>query len=244
MRIPVSISKGSESRQNQLLAALSETEYQRLVPNLELVSLPLNKVIYEPGEAIRYVYFPHQALVSLVSTMENGSTVEVGLVGNEGMVGLPVIWGGDTTTTRAFVQVADSGSRMKASLLKIEFDRGDQLQTLLLRYMQALHTQISQLAACNRLHMIEGRLARWLLSVHDRMQKDEFPLTHEFIGQMLGTRRAGVSEAAGVLSQGGMIRYTRGKITILDRPKLEATACECYGLVKSECTRLLSPECN
>jgi CRP-like cAMP-binding protein len=240
----VSISKGSESRQNQLLAALSETEYQRLVPNLELVSLPLHKVIYEPGELITHVYFPHQALVSLVSLMEDGSTVEVGLVGNEGMVGLPVIWGGDTTTTKAFVQIADSGSRMKASLLKIEFDRGDQLQTLLLRYMQALHTQISQLAACNRLHMIEGRLARWLLSVHDRMQKDEFPLTQEFIGQMLGTRRAGVSEAAGVLSQGGMIRYTRGKITILDRPKLEATACECYALVKSEFTRLLSPECN
>jgi CRP-like cAMP-binding protein len=240
----VSISKGSESRQNQLLAALPETEYQRLVPNLELVSLPLHKVIYEPGEPITHVYFPHQALVSLVSLMEDGSTVEVGLVGNEGMVGLPVIWGGDTTTTKAFVQIADSGSRMKASLLKIEFDRGDQLQTLLLRYMQALHTQISQLAACNRLHMIEGRLARWLLSVHDRMQKDEFPLTQEFIGQMLGTRRAGVSEAAGVLSQAGMIRYTRGKITILDRPKLEATACECYGLVKSEFTRLLSPECN
>jgi len=240
----VSISKGCEPRQNQLLAALSETEYQRLVPNLELVSLPLHKVIYEPGQPITHVYFPHQALVSLVSLMEDGSTVEVGLVGNEGMVGLPVIWGGDTTTTRAFVQIADSGSRMKASLLKIEFDRGDQLQTLLLRYMQALHTQISQLAACNRLHMIEGRLARWLLSVHDRMQKDEFPLTHEFIGQMLGTRRAGVSEAAGVLSQAGMIRYTRGKITILDRPKLEATACECYGLVKSEFTRLLSPECN
>ncbi len=240
----MSISKGSESRQNQLLAALSEIEYQRLVPNLELVSLPLHKVIYEPGEPITHVYFPHQALVSLVSLMEDGSTVEVGLVGNEGMVGLPVIWGGDTTTTKAFVQIADSGSRMKASLLKIEFDRGDQLQTLLLRYMQALHTQISQLAACNRLHMIEGRLARWLLSVHDRMQKDEFPLTHEFIGQMLGTRRAGVTEAAGVLSQGGMIRYTRGKITILDRPKLEATACECYGLVKSEFTRLLSPECN
>ena len=240
----MSISKGCESRQNQLLAALSEIEYQRLVPNLELVSLPLHKVIYEPGEPITHVYFPHQALVSLVSLMEDGSTVEVGLVGNEGMVGLPVIWGGDTTTTKAFVQIADSGSRMKASLLKIEFDRGDQLQTLLLRYMQALHTQISQLAACNRLHMIEGRLARWLLSVHDRMQKDEFPLTHEFIGQMLGTRRAGVTEAAGVLSQGGMIRYTRGKITILDRQKLEATACECYGLVKSECTRLLSPECN
>ncbi len=240
----MSISKGCEPRQNQLLAALSEIEYQRLVPNLELVSLPLRKVIYEPGELITHVYFPHQALVSLVSLMEDGSTVEVGLVGNEGMVGLPVIWGGDTTTTKAFVQIADSGSRMKASLLKIEFDRGDQLQTLLLRYMQALHTQISQLAACNRLHMIEGRLARWLLSVHDRMQKDEFPLTQEFIGQMLGTRRAGVSEAAGVLSQAGMIRYTRGKITILDRPKLEATACECYGLVKSEFTRLLSPECN
>lgn len=240
----MSISKGCEPRQNHLLAALSETEYQRLVPNLELVSLPLHKVIYEPGEPITHVYFPHQALVSLVSLMEDGSTVEVGLVGKEGMVGLPVIWGGDTTTTRAFVQVADSGTRMKASLLKIEFDRGDQLQTLLLRYMQALHTQVSQLAACNRLHMIERRLARWLLSVHDRMQKDEFPLTQESIGQMLGTRRAGVSEAAGVLSQAGIIRYTRGKITIIDRPKLEASACECYGLVKSECTRLLSLECN
>lgn len=237
----MSVSESPNLAENQLLAALPLSEYQRLVPNLEKVSLSLQQVIYEPGEPIRHVYFPHQAIVSLVSTMSDGSTVEVGLVGKEGMVGLPVIWGGSTTTTRAFVQMADSGIRMKASLLKTEFERGGQLQSLLLRYMQALHTQISQTAACNRLHMVEARLARWLLSVHDRMQTDSFPLTQEFISQMLGTRRAGVTEAAGVLSDAGMIRYTRGRITILNRKELEATTCECYGIVKGEFTRLLNP---
>ena len=192
--------------ENRLLAALPADEYQRLVPHLERVSLSLHQIIYEAGEPIIHVYFPHQAIVSLVSTMLNGSTAEVGVVGNEGMVGLPVIWGGNTTTTSAFVQVADGGMRMKSLWLLAEFNRGGALQRLLLRYMQALHTQVSQTAACNRLHSVEARLARWLLMVSDRMQSDQFELTQEFIAQMLGTRREGVTVAAGTLSKAAMIR--------------------------------------
>ncbi len=229
--------------ENRLLAALPDDEYQRLVPHLERVSLPREQVIYDPGEPIRHVYFPHQAIVSLVSTMLNGSTVEVGMVGNEGMVGTPVFLGGNSTTTRAFVQVAGSGIRMEATRLKAEFNRGGALQSLLLRYMQALHTQVSQTAACNRLHSVEARLARWLLMTSDRMQSDQFELTQEFIAQMLGTRREGVTVAAGTLSQSGMIRYTRGKITILERQNLEFTSCECYGVMKDEFARLLGTCC-
>ena len=225
--------------ENRLLAALPDDSYQRLVPHLERVSLERDQVIYEPGEPIRHVYFPHQAIVSLVSTMSDGSTVEVGVVGNEGMVGIPVVLGGNTTTTRAFVQVPDGGTRMEATRLNAEFNRGGPLQSLLLRYTQALHTQVSQTAACNRLHKVESRLARWLLSVSDRMQSDQFPLTQEFIAQMLGCRRPGVTEAAGTLSQAGMIRYTRGRITILNREDLAATSCECYGVIKDEYARLL-----
>lgn len=225
--------------ENRLLAALPAEDYQRLVPHLELVSLPLEKVIYEPGEPIKHVYFPHQAIVSLVSTMEDGSTVEVGLVGNDGMVGTPVFLGGNTTTNRAFVQLAGSGMRMEAIRLKAEFNRAGSLQSLLLRYTQALLTQVSQLAACNRAHTVEERLARWLLTVSDRVQSDQFPLTQEFISQMLGVRRSGVTVAAGTLSQAGMIRYTRGKITVLNREDLEATSCECYGTIKNELERLL-----
>ena len=165
------------------------------------------------------------------------------MVGNEGMVGLPVIWGGNTTTTSAFVQVADGGMRMKSLWLLAEFNRGGALQRLLLRYMQALHTQVSQTAACNRLHSVEARLARWLLMVSDRMQSDQFELTQEFIAQMLGTRREGVTVAAGTLSQAGMIRYTRGKITILERENLKLTSCECYGVIKDEFARLLGTGC-
>lgn len=225
--------------QNRLLAALPTEEYQRLVPYLELVSLPIHKVLYEPGEPIRHVYFPHKALVSLVSNMEDGSVVEVALVGNEGMVGIPVVLGSDTTTTKAFVQVANGGVRMETERFKVELKRGDALQSLLLQYTQALLTQTSQLVACNRLHTVEERLARWLLTVSDRMQSDQFLITQEFIGQMLGTRRSGVTVAAGTLSQAGMIRYTRGKITIVERESLESTSCECYQVVKNELTRLL-----
>ena len=225
--------------ENRLLAALPAEDYQRLVPHLELVSLSLEKVIYEPGEPITHVYFPHQAIVSLVSTMEDGSTVEVGVVGNDGMVGIPVFLGGNTTTNRAFVQLAGSGMRMEAIRLKAEFNRAGSLQSLLLRYTQALLTEVSQLAACNRAHRVEERLARWLLTVSDRVQSDQFPLTQEFISQMLGVRRSGVTVAAGILSQAGIIRYTRGKITVLNREDLEATSCECYGTIKNEFERLL-----
>ena len=235
----MSISKGCIKLENQLIAALPTSEYQRLIPHLERVTLPLQQVLYEECEPITHVYFPLQGIVSLVSTMEDGGTVEVGMVGNEGIVGMPVLWGGISTITRAFVQIPGFGMKIKGSLLKTEFDRGGALQTLLLRYTQALHTQVSQGAACFRLHTIEQRLARWLLTVHDRMDRDEFPLTQEFIAQMLGTRRAGVTLAANSLSQAGMIRYTRGRITILNRKELEATSCECYKTIQAEFTRLL-----
>ncbi len=225
--------------ENQILAALSAAEYQRLVPYLELVELEIKQVLYEVGEPITHVYFPHQAIVSLVSNLEDGSTVEAGIVSNDGMVGLPVIWGGNTTTTTAFVQVADGAIRMKAALLIAEFNRGSELQSLLLRYTQALFTQVTQTAVCNRVHTIEERLARWLLTVSDRMQSDKFPLTQEFIAQMLGCRRSGVTVAAGILSRAGIITYRRGNIAILNREHLEDASCECYSIIKNESTRLL-----
>lgn len=224
---------------NQLLAALPETEYQRLIPHLELVSLSRGQVLYDAGELIEHVYFFNQGLCSLVTFMENGTIVEVGLVGKEGMVGLPVCWGGKTTINQAMVQISGTAMRMKAEHLKIEFNRGDTLHSLLLRHTQALFTHTCQSTACNRLHTIEERLARWLLSVQDRMESDVLPLTQEFLSHMLGARRSGVTVAAGILSQAGMIRYSRGKITILDRESLEAIACECYGVIKDEYDRLL-----
>lgn len=227
---------------NRLLAALPDEEYERLVPHLEPVSLPLNQVLYELGVPIEYVYFPQQGIVSLLSVLEDGSTVEAGLVGNDGMVGLPIILGGNKTSNRAFVQVAGNGMRMKAEQLRSEFKRGGVLQSLLLRYTQALLTQVSQGVACNRLHTIEERLARWLLTVQDRVESDQFPLTQEFIAQMLGTRRSGVTVAAGTLSKAGTIRYSRGKITILNQGDLEAISCECYGIIKAEFGRLLGTE--
>jgi CRP-like cAMP-binding protein len=228
--------------ENQILAALSAAEYQRLVPHLERVNLPIHQVLYSAGEPITHVYFPNQAVVSLVCIQEDGSTVEAGMVSNDGMVGLPVIWGGGSTTTTAFVQVADGAMRMKSEQLKAEFKRGGELQTLLLRYTQALFTQVTQTAACNRLHTIEERLARWLLIVADRVQSDQFPLTQEFIAQMLGCRRAGVTVAAGTLSRAGMISYKRGNITILNREDLEEASCECYSIIKNEYARLLGTQ--
>ncbi|MBD1945516.1 Crp/Fnr family transcriptional regulator, partial [Coleofasciculus sp. FACHB-712] len=183
-----------------------------------------------------------QGIVSLLSVLEDGSTVEAGMVGNDGMVGLPIILGGNKTSNRALVQVAGNGIRMKAEQLRSEFKRGGALQSLLLRYTQALLTQVSQGVACNRLHTIEERLARWLLTVQDRVESDQFPLTQEFIAQMLGTRRSGVTVAAGTLSKAGTIRYSRGKITILNQGDLEAISCECYGIIKAEFGRLLGTE--
>ena len=234
------MSEASPKAVNRLLAALPDAEYQRLIPHLEHVSLSLKQVLYEVGEPIEYVYFPHQSIVSALSTMEDGSMVEVGLVGNDGIVGIPAALGDNITATTAMVQVPDSAMRMKASLLKSEFQRGGSLQSLLLRYVQAQHAFVSQNAACNRLHYLEGRLARWLLLVCDRVKSNELPLTHEFMSQMLGVRRAGVTEAANMLQQSGLIRYTRGKVTILNREELEATSCECYEIIKGEYARLLS----
>ena len=225
---------------NQLLAALPAEEYQRLIPHLEPILLPLGTVLYEPGEPINHVYFPNKSVVSLVTALEDGAMVEVGMVGREGMVGIPVFMGGNTTITRAIVQIADGAMKMKAEVLKAEFNRGGMLQTLLLRYMQALFTQVSQSAACNRRHTLEARLARWLLLVQDCVQSDKLELTQDFISQMLGTRRSGVTVAAGTLSRVGLITYKRGKITILDRKGLEASSCECYRLIADECSRLLS----
>ena len=232
-------SDAPKSIENRLLAALPATEYQRLIPHLEFVELPRRHVLYESGELLSHVYFVNEGMVSLISIMENGEIVEVGLVAKEGMVGMPVCWGGNTTTITAMVQIPGNAMRMKAEVLKTEFNRGGSLQSLLLLYTQALYTQVSQSAACNRLHTLEERLARWLLTVGDRIQSDTFELTQEFISHMLGTRRSGVTVAANTLSQAGMIRYTRGKITIVAQENLKSTTCECYGVVKDEYARLL-----
>jgi CRP-like cAMP-binding protein len=228
-----------EQPANNLLASLPEADYERLIPHLKLVSLPVRKVLYEAGERIAQVYFPNKAVVSIITTMEDGSTVEVGLVSNEGMVGMPVILGDNTTTTTAFVQIADSAMQMDADILRSEFNRGTALQSVLLRYVQAVYTQIAQGSACNRLHKLESRLARWLLTVSDRLESDEFPLTQEFISQMLGVRRPGVTEAANILSEAGTIAYRRGQIHILNREALEKTSCECYHIIEDEFARLL-----
>ncbi len=236
------MSEASPKAVNRLLAALPEAEYQRLIPHLDHVSLSFKQVLHEVGELIEYVYFPHRAIVSSLSTMADGSMIEVGLVGNDGVIAIPAALGDNIATTTAMVQLPGSGMRMKASVLKSEFQRGGSFQSLLLRYMQAQHTFVSQNAACNRLHHLEGRLARWLLLVYDRVGSNELPLTHEFMAQMLGVRRAGLTEAANSLQQAGLIRYTRGKVTILNREELEAASCECYEIIKGDYVRLLNTE--
>jgi len=236
------MSEPSPKAVNRLLAALPDAEYQRLVPHLEYVPLPLKQVLYKRGELIEYVYFPHRAIVSLISTPEEGSNVEVGLVGNEGIVGIPAALGDNIATTTAMVQREDSGMRMEPSLLKTEFQQGGSLQSLLLRYTQALYAQTSQTAACNALHQLDERLARWLLLVCDRVESNELRLTQEFISQMLAVRRAGVTEAANRLQTAGLIRYIRGRITILNRQGLEAASCPCYGIIKGEYDRVLGAE--
>ncbi|MEW6497983.1 MAG: Crp/Fnr family transcriptional regulator [Cyanobacteriota bacterium] len=236
------MSEASPQPVNRLLAALPDAEYQRLIPHLERVPLPLKQVLHKAGESIEYVYFPHRAIVSLISTPEEGSKVEVGLVGNEGIVGIPAALGDNIATITAMVQIPDSGMRMEASVLKTEFGRGSVVQSLLLRYTQALYALTSQNVACNRLHQIDERLARWLLLVCDFVGSNELQLTQEFISEMLGVRRAGVTEAANRLQQAGLICYKRGKITILNREKLEAASCSCYGIIKGEYGRLLGTD--
>jgi len=236
------MSEASPQPVNRLLAALPDAEYQRLVPHLEHVPLLHKQVLHKRGESIKYVYFPLWAIVSLISTPEDSSMVEVGLVGNEGIVGIPEVLGDSIATTTAMVQREDSGMRMEASLLKTEFGRGGVLQSLLLRYTQALYALASQNAACNRLHHLEERLARWLLLVCDCVDSNQLLLTQEFISEMLAVRRAGVTEAANRLQQAGLIRYHRGKITILNRQELEAASCPCYGIIKGEYARLIGTE--
>jgi CRP-like cAMP-binding protein len=225
--------------ENRLLAALSEDHYQHLLPHLEPVSLALRQVLHEPGEPLEYVYFPTQGMVSLVSIMKEGAMVETGLIGKEGMVGLSVVLGGGSIASQAVVQVEGSALRMRSQRLKQECDRIPQLQQLLLCYMQALFTQVSQIAACNCLHNLEERFARWLLLVRDCVDSGTFMMTQEYIAQMLGVRRSGVTVAAGILQKAGIISYHRGEITILSQVELEAASCECYAMIKSEFDRLL-----
>lgn len=225
---------------NRLLAALPREEYEHLLPNLENVSLTFKQSIYEPNLPIEYVYFPNHGVVSLLNLMEDGTAVEIATVGNEGMVGIPVFLGADTIPGKAFSQIPGTAMRMKADVFKEKVNQGNPLHNLLQRYTQALFNQVAQSVACNRLHSIEERCCRWLLMTRDRVESDEFPLTQEFLSLMLGVRRPSVSVVAAILQKAGLIRYSRGKITILDREGLEAATCECYRIVKDEFNRLLS----
>ena len=227
------------SKENRLLALLPPDDYERLRPNLRAVSFSLGEVVYEFGGQLDYVFFPTTAIISLLYTMENGSSAEMGLTGNDGVVGIALFMGGGTMPNRAVVQSAGGALRMKAKILKDEFALGGKFQQLLLRYTQALITQISQTAVCNRLHSVEQQLSRWLLLSHDRLNTDELIMTQELIADMLGVRREGVTVAAGRLQDYGAISYVRGRIQILDRQKLEEAVCECYRVVKNEFERLL-----
>ncbi|GAB6044389.1 Crp/Fnr family transcriptional regulator [Endothiovibrio diazotrophicus] len=225
--------------QNRLLAALPADERARLLPNLERVPMPLGKSLGESGVAMHHVYFPTTAIVSLLYVMENGASAEIAVVGNEGIVGVSLFMGGESTTSRAVVQSAGHAYRLKGQLLKDAFYRAGPMQRRLLRYTQALLTQMAQTAVCNRHHSVDQQLCRWLLLSLDRLPSNELTMTQELIANMLGVRREGVTDAAGDLQRAGLIHYRRGKITILDRPGLEARVCECYRVVKNEFDRLL-----
>jgi len=226
-------------KKNHLLAALPAEDYARLLPNLELIAMPLGWAVYESGGHMAYLYFPTTSIVSLLYVMESGASAEIAITGNEGLVGISLFMGGESTPSRAVVQSEGNGYRLKASILKKEFALGGHLQHLALRYTQALITQMAQTAVCNRHHAVDQQLCRWLLLSLDRLPSNELRMTQELIANMLGVRREGVTEAAGKLQAAGLIHYSRGKITVLDRPKLEQRVCECYGVVKREFDRLL-----
>jgi CRP-like cAMP-binding protein len=228
--------------QNHLLAALPTAEFERLAPHLEPVEMLLGDVLYESGGLLNHVYFPTTAILSVHYVMENGSSSEIAGVGNEGVLGISLFMGGNTTPSRAVVQTGGQGYRLKSSLMLQEFQRGGLMQQLMLRYTQALITQMSQTAACNRHHSLVQQLCRWLLLTLDRMPTNELVMTQELVASMLGVRREGVTEAAGKLQQAGVIRYRRGHITVLDRSGLESQVCECYEVVKKEFLRLLPDE--
>src|SRR5437764_6879153 len=226
-------------KDNRLLAAMPRSEYQQIVRSLERVPMPLGQSVYEGGEAQGFVYCPTTSIVSLLYVLADGASAEIAVTGHEGLVGIALFMGGETTPSRAVVQSAGEGYRLRASVLKKEFERGGALQQLLLRYTQALITQMAQTAVCNRHHSVDQQLCRWLLFSLDRLRNDELSMTQELIANMLGVRREGVTEAAGKLQDAGLIRYSRGRITVLDRPGLEVQSCECYRVVKTEFDRLL-----
>jgi CRP-like cAMP-binding protein len=226
-------------QQNHILDALPVAERERLFPHLRLVELPLGSVLYESGDTLRHIYFPTDSIVSLLYVMEDGASAEIAVVGNEGAIGVALFMGGQTTTNRAIVQSAGSAYRLTGKRLKQEFERHGEMLHILLRYTQALFTQMSQTAVCNRHHSLDQQLCRWLLLSLDRLASNQLIMTQELIANMLGVRREGVTEAAGKLQKLGVIRYSRGQITVLDRPQLEQLSCECYGVVKKETDRLL-----
>jgi CRP-like cAMP-binding protein len=226
-------------KKNRLLSALPAAEWKRWAAALEPVEMPLGEVLYEPGITLKYVYFPITSIVSLLYVMENGASAEIAVVGNEGIVGVSLFMGGESTPSRAVVQSAGVGCRLQAHLMKTEFNKAGPVLHLLLRYTQALITQMAQTAVCNRHHSLDQQLCRWLLLSLDRLDGDELVMTQELIANMLGVRREGVTEGALNLQKFGLIKYARGRITVLDRPGLEKRTCECYAVVKREYDRLL-----
>jgi CRP-like cAMP-binding protein len=229
----------SEAMQNHLFGALPKAEARRWLPSLEFVDMPLGEVLYESGVTLSHVYFPTTAIISLLYVMENGASAEIAVVGNEGIVGISLFMGGESTPSRAVVQSAGKGFRLKAQIIKEEFNRAGAVLHLLLRYTQALITQMSQTAVCNRHHSLDQQLCRWLLLSLDRLEGNHLVMTQELIANMLGVRREGVTEGALKLQHAGLIQYSRGHITVLDRAGLEERSCECYAVVKKEYDRLL-----
>ena len=230
---------GPDPRDNHILSALPIEERDRLFPYLKLVAMPLGLVLYESGETLRHIYFPTNSIVSLLYVMKDGASAEIAVVGNEGVIGVALFMGGETTPSRAIVQSGGSAYRLEGKRLKIEFKRHGQMLHMLLRYTQSLITQMAQSAVCNRYHSVNQQLCRWLLLSLDRLKSNELKMTQELIANMLGVRREGVTAAAGELQKLGVIRYRRGKITVLDRARLEQLSCECYAVVKQETDRLL-----
>jgi len=228
-----------DPRQNHLLAALSAGALERVLPHLRLVEMPLGKVLYEPGDLLSHVYFPTDCIVSLLYVLTDGSSAEISVVGNDGVIGIALFMGGETTPSRALVQSGGHAYELHGQLLKNEFHRDGSMQLLLLRYTQALITQMAQTAVCNRHHSVDQQLCRWLLLSLDRLSGNRLTMTQELIANMLGVRREGVTEAAGKLQKLGVIKYQRGQITVMDRPRLEQLCCECYAVVRKESDRLL-----
>lgn len=225
---------------NRLLRALPAAERERLYPHLQLVTMPLGSVVYEPGAKLRHIYFPTDCIISLLYVLKDGASAEIAVVGRDGVVGVSLFMGGETTPSRAVVQSAGHAYRLSGARLKQEFNRHGELLHLLLRYTQSLITQMAQTAVCNRHHALDQQLCRWLLLSLDRLDSNQLKMTQELIANMLGVRREGVTESAGRLQKLGVIRYARGRITVLDRPRLEALSCECYSVVKRESDRLMT----